>query len=143
MTQPVLKITDDKNHEMVFVLIPDGAEIDGVQLLKKDVSDLASALNRLPYETPIGEVKLRTKDLILSRTATTFKITTSGPSMYILNVNGEIEKFEFPEAKIVREYIFSILLAEKLSEVIFRILYQVENQNLVASRINKEISQNN
>ncbi len=143
MTKPVLNITDDKNNMMEFELIPDGAEIDGVQLLKKDVFDLASGLNRLQHELPTGEVKLRTKDLVLSRTATTFKITTSGPSMYILNVNGESQKFEYPQAKIVREYVFSILLAESLSEVIFRLLYQVENQNTVASRTNKEISQNN
>lgn len=143
MTLPVLKLNDDNGKELIFTIATDGAMVDGVNLQKKDVLNIAATLRTLENIPKIGEApNLKLPDFVLGRNERTFKITTTGPSIYNVVVNNENLDFTY-QTKITREYVFSIELAEQLSEIIMRLYYQCENQNSLLSKSTPQIKQEN
>lgn len=143
MTLPVLKLNDDNGKELVFTIATDGAQVDGVFLQKKDVLNIAATLRTLENIPKIGEApNLKLPDFILGRNEKTFKITTTGPSIYNITVNNDNLTFTY-QSKIIREYVFSIELADSLSEIIMRLYYQCENQTSLLSKSTPQMKQEN
>jgi hypothetical protein len=128
MTLPIFKLKDNNGRKFKIDITNEGAEIDGIFLQKKDILNIASTLRTIENLPQIGEApNLRLNDFTLGRDLTTFKITTTGPSKYNININGKPYPFVY-DSKIKREYVFCIEFAEQFSEIILQVLYQTENQ---------------